>query len=260
MIKAHVESPSLRTAGLTPKDLDYGEADLIPTLNQQGYMLTTLHEYSQAFVDFAPHAPGPLLDVGTAYGFNILSALSKASDVTVIANDLDTRHLEILKQCIPPQLLSRVHLQPGRIPGEVSFAPESLGAVLASGVFQFLPGEELIQAVQDIYRWLKPGGKFFFASSTPYCKAFDAFRPIYRNNKRKGLRWPGYIKDTSVYLPEIHNEIPPLINLIDQEIMEKILLETGFHIEKMDLFNIPSVARGVVSHGDEILGGIVVKK
>ncbi|HXF91050.1 MAG TPA: class I SAM-dependent methyltransferase [Candidatus Nitrosotenuis sp.] len=257
-MKAHIGQTALSVARIRKHHFCQDDNQLIPTLNRQGYMLTTLHEYSQAFIDFAPEAPGPLLDIGTAYGFNALAALNKGS--YIIANDLDPRHLTILKQCIPASLKSRIELRPGRIPGEVTFSSQSLGGVLASGVFQFLSGEELVQAVADIYDWLKPGGKFFFASSTPYCKAFTAFRPIYEENKRLGRSWPGFIEDTSIYLPHICNEIPQLMNLIDEDIMEALLTQTGFYVEKLGLFNIPCVARGVKSDADEILGGIAIKR
>ena len=38
----------------------------VRTLNNMGYMTSGLDPYSQAFVDFAPGAPGPCLDVGAA--------------------------------------------------------------------------------------------------------------------------------------------------------------------------------------------------
>ena len=166
--------------------------DPVPTLNQQGYMLTSLDEYREALIKFAPNAPGPILDVGTAYGFMSLELLKTGA--YVIANDMDVRHLEVLRDCVLQQHASRLEICPGKIPGDVNFIEESLGAVFASGVLHFLPAEELPIAFANIFLWLKPGGKFFFSSPTPYSDTFQHFRPIYERNKLDGVRLKAFSK------------------------------------------------------------------
>ncbi len=73
----------------------------IKTLNNMGYMTSTLDPYSMAFADFAPAAPGPCLDVGAAYGVASLVAL--ANGARMIANDIDGRHLRILLDRAPAE-------------------------------------------------------------------------------------------------------------------------------------------------------------
>lgn len=231
--------------------------DLKVTLNKQGYMLTNLHEYSQAFVDFAPLAPGPVLDIGAAYGVASIPALQAGAHV--IANDIDVRHLKILKQNAPESSLKRLDLRVGRIPGEVSFPENSLGSVLASGVLHFLPGDEMVDAINQIYKWLKPGGKFFFASSTPYANLYHNFMPLYVERKKSGQRWPGAIENTGTYAPNIAHEIPEFVNLIDLDIIESILLNSGFIIEKISFFNISKIANDINSEGNGVLGAIARK-
>ncbi len=231
--------------------------DLTVTLNKQGYMLTSLHEYSEAFVNFSPLAPGPVLDIGAAYGVASIPALKTGA--YVIANDIDMRHLEILKQNTPKSCLKRLELKPGKIPGEVRFPENSLGAVLASGVLHFLQGEELIEAIHQIHSWLKPGGKIFFASSTPYAKLYHNFLPLYLKRKKDGQKWPGLIENTAHYVPEIAHEIPEVINLLDLDILEPILLKAGFVVEKIGFFNISKIANNVNSEGNAVLGAIAHK-
>lgn len=231
--------------------------DLKVTLNKQGYMLTALHEYSQAFVDFAPIAPGPVLDIGAAYGVASIPALQAGAHV--IANDMDIRHLKILEKNAPKDSLKRLQLSVGRIPSEINFAENSLGAVLASGILHFLPGDEMIEAIEQIYKWLKPGGKLFFASSTPYANLYREFRPLYLRQKKAGQRWPGTIENTGIYAPNIAHEIPTFVNLLDVDIIKPILLKTGFIIEKLSFFNLSKIANDVYSEGNDVLGGIARK-
>jgi MHS family proline/betaine transporter-like MFS transporter len=230
--------------------------NLIATLNKQGYMLTSLHEYSKAFVEFSAIAPGPVLDIGAAYGVASILALKKGAHV--IANDIDNRHLEILRKITPKSCLKNLELKIGKIPGEVSFSENSLGAVLASGVLHFLSGEDLVKSIDQIYKWLKPGGKLFFASTTPYAKLYQDFLPLYLERKKAGQKWPGFIENTVQYAPQIAHEIPKAINLLDIDILETCLLEAGFHIEKIGLFNI-SDNDSINIGGNSVLGAIALK-
>ncbi len=68
----------------------------IRTLNNQGFMGAYPSDpYMQAFIKFAPQGPGPALDIGAAYGVASLEALKGGAKV--IANEVDGRHLDILK-------------------------------------------------------------------------------------------------------------------------------------------------------------------
>ncbi|OJX03039.1 MAG: hypothetical protein BGO76_00565 [Caedibacter sp. 38-128] len=238
-------------------DIDIPADGLMVTLNKQGYMLSELHEYSQAFVNFAPHAPGPVLDIGASYGVASIPALKMGAKV--IANDIESRHLEILKKRVPTSCLGRLELKVGKVPGEVNFAENSLGAVLASGVLHFVSGEELIEALNQIYKWLKPGGKFFLATSTPYTKIFQNFLPYYIARKKSGHPWPGFIENTADYIPSIADMIPKSINLLDKDIVETLVTKVGFKIERISSFSISKIANDINCEGNEILGVIAIK-
>ena len=254
--KAKINSQKEHKVLKTAMDISQSR-ELIPTLNKQGYMLRELNEYSRAFVDFAPIAPGPVLDIGAAYGVATLPALEKGAHV--IANDLDIRHLKILEENVSESYRKNLELKLGKIPGEVDFPENSLGAVLASGVLHFLPGDELIIAVKQIHKWLKPGGKFFFVATTPYAKLYQEFLPLYLKRKEAGYRWPGLIKDTSYYVPNIAHQIPKSINLIDIDILDSIIAETQFFVEKKGFFTIDKIANDINSEGNNVLGLIAYK-
>lgn len=204
---------------------------LIVTLNSMGYMLSQPEKYNQAFIDFSPHAPGPVLDIGAAYGLATIPALEKGAHV--IANDLDERHLHILKSKVPPSLLDHLELKPGRMPNEVDFEENSLGAVLASRVLNFSLPEELELSFKKIFTWLKPGGKFFFLAATPYMGNFRKFLPTYKKNKAEGKKWPGFLDDIPFCAPERAPDLPQFINLLDEEVITESLSKLGFIIEEM---------------------------
>jgi SAM-dependent methyltransferase len=170
---------------------------LISTLNKMGYMMVRPEAFNQAFIDFAATAPAPVLDIGSAYGLSTVLALEQGA--TVVANDLDARHLEILLSKVRPQDQGRLQLMPGRMPEDLTFPNNSFSAVLASRVLNFIHPVELPQTFRLIYQWLQKGGKFFFLGGSPYAGTYTSFLLQYQHNKQIGVFWPGYITMKSRY-------------------------------------------------------------
>ena len=129
------------------------EDGLIPTLNSYGYMLEKPDVISQEFIQYVGSIKGLALDIGSAYGVSVISALQNGA--TVIANDLDERHLQILVQNTPCQLKQNLTILQGKFPSEVNIQAGSLDGVLSSGVLHYLTGEELEIAFQKIFNILK---------------------------------------------------------------------------------------------------------
>ena len=206
------------------------------TLNHQGYMINHLHRISKSFVEFAPHASGPVLDIGTTYGFLALEALKTGA--YVIANDMDPRHLDVLHKNIPKEYKSKISFAAGFIPGEVGFKDNSLGAVSASGVLHYLPPSDFNIAIKNISSWLKPRGKFFFSTPSPYTNLYKNFLPTFQERTRLDKNYPGYIKDISKFLPQFLNKIPQSIHLMDKKYISENLQNNGFKIEEIYFFDI----------------------
>ena len=61
--------------------------EMIPTLNQRGFMSATIDEYSKKFVEYAATTSDEVLDIGCAYGVATLAALEKGA--RVLAVDID---------------------------------------------------------------------------------------------------------------------------------------------------------------------------
>ncbi len=208
------------------------EAELngfIKTLNNMGYMTSSLDEFSKLFIEFSPLAPGPVLDIGAAYGIATLPALENGA--TVIANDIEGAHLEILKDRAPEHLKSKLSLKAGEFPEQLEIEPNSLGAVLVCRVMHFFDGDRIEKSAATLFKWLKSGGKAFVVAETPYLRNFQNFIPIYESRKRAGEKWPGYIDDVMAIAPERGAFLPSKMHLLDPDVFTRTFKCAGFIIE-----------------------------
>ena len=239
---------------IMPKEKDA----LVVTLNKMGYMNAEPEFYNEAFIEFSAQCSDPCLEIGTAYGRTTIAALKKGA--TIIANDLSADHLDILFQNTPESLRKNVTLVPGAFPDAISIEDNSLGAVLSSRVLNFLEPEILPAAIDKIFKWLRPGGKFFMLVSSPFMHNFFRFLPEYWENKAKNATWPGHLKDIPEYVPERSEDLPYFINLLDMEQVTLLLNDAGFHIEKIGYSGATSLhPSDMRSDGREHVGVIAVK-
>ncbi len=235
------------------------KGDLIVTLNQMGYMFPRPEKFIQHFIDFSAKQPDPVLDIGAAYGVATIPALEKGAHV--VATDMDERHLAILKSKVPPPLLSHLELKIGKMPSDLDFPENHFGAILASRILHFVDPNLIKECLFLIHKWLKPAGKFFYIGGTPYLGTYRNFLPQYEKNKQQGREWPGWIENMKDYVaPEQTAYLPPFINLIDEEILKKIMKEAGFKIEEMDYIPFGEAhSKDMRLDGREHLGAIAVK-
>lgn len=232
--------------------------NFIATLNQMGYMFIKPDSYMQAFIDLAAESGGPVLDIGAAYGITTIPALEKGA--FVVANDLDERHLNILKSKVSPSLLGNLELKQGKMPSDLDFSENYFSAILASRILNFIEPELLRYSFSLIYKWLKPGGKFFYLGATPYMGTFKMFLPQYKQNKLNKKEWPGLIENIPTYAPHRTKHLPLFINLIDEEMLIKLMDETGFKVEKMGFIPAEEAhPEDMKLDGREHLGAIAVK-
>jgi hypothetical protein len=90
---------------------------------------------------FCSQYSSPVIDIGCAYGVAVIPALKR--NATVIANDIDERHLNILHQRVPNELLKRLICLTNRFPNELNFLGGSLSCAHLSLVLSFLNGAEV---------------------------------------------------------------------------------------------------------------------
>lgn len=198
---------------------------LYKTFNKMGFMTSEIDPY---IADFITQAASPFLDIGCAFGQTILFALLEEKEV--IANDSLLEHLEVLKTRIDPSKKKNIQFIEGNFPNKLEFSPNSLGSILACRVLHFLKGEEIIEGCHKAYHWLRKDGLFCIASETPYRKNLSEFLPIFEERKKKTDRFPGLIEDVKKYWPNDYQNLPPWLNLLDEDIINSVLEEAGFRV------------------------------
>ncbi len=240
-----------------PEDtMPLAEGCFVKTLNNMGYMTTCLDEFSREFVQFAAIAPGPVLDVGAAYGVATLSALNAGA--TVIANDIDERHLNMLMGRVDPELWDRVELLSGDFP-ELPINSSSLGAALVCRVLHFFEGERVERSAEALFGWLKPGGKVFIVTETPFVGTLRKFADEYARRKQHGDPWPGLITNMSFYSGKRAGTIPEFANWLDPDVLNRVFKQAGFEIERCHTFARPEFPEDLQWDGRESVGLVGVK-
>jgi hypothetical protein len=227
---------------------------LIKTLNKMGFMTEWIDPYTADFIDFSIKAPGPCLEIGAAYGIATLKVLDKGA--FIVANDLSADHLKILSE--KASCNKNLVLIPGKFPKNLNFCEQSLGAVLSSRVFHFFPGKLIDSGLKLIFKWLRPNGKLFFISETPYLNDYKNFIPVFEKRKSRKVRWPGVIKDVSVYSSRAA-QIPSFLNLLDPDILNAALQRAGFSVEKIGTIARPDYPADLTLDGRESVGAIAIK-
>jgi SAM-dependent methyltransferase len=232
---------------------------MVPTLNGTGFMFENRDAYAEEFIRVAGSIADTVLDLGCAYGVATIPALEAGGKV--MASDMEQQHLDILLDKVPEALRPNLVCKAGQLP-DIDFEPEQFGAVLCSRVIHFLTGEQIDASIAKIYRWLKPGGKFFLVADTPYGIWRKAI-PSFEDGKRNGVRWPGYIVGLHNFLatPEVQKPIekPPFMNLMDVDLLTRICTEAGFRIERatfIDRVDFKGLGR---MDGRENVGALAIK-
>ncbi len=214
----------------------------VPTLNGMGAMTPELDAYARAFVDRASGLVAPVLDVGAAYGIATLAALSAGA--SVIANDIEPRHLEILGRRVPQAQRTRLRLLPGAFPEALDLEPESVGAALLGRMLHFLPGPSIERGIGALRRWLVPGGKAFAVALTPFIGTRRDSIPVYEARRAAGSPWPGEAEG---------------MNYLEPEILAAAFRRGGFVVEAAETFSRPEFLGRMSLDGREAMG-LVARK
>lgn len=210
---------------------DYQANDFVQTKNKRGFE-HPINEIGQAFIDYAATVSGPVIDMGAAYGRATFAALEAGA--TVIACDIEPQHIAALKQNVPAQCASRLTTKQGQFPQDFDFEEGTIDAIYTSHLLNFLSPDDLDMAVDKVTKWLKPGGKWFICSYTPFLKLLTRFAPVFEQRKLDGVRWPGYMEKVRNYTDDpvfLENLIESLY-MVDTDSLQKVLTQNGYQIER----------------------------
>lgn len=225
----------------------------VKTLNNMGYMTSTLDPVSCEFTDFSARQRKPALDLGAAYGIATRSALEKGA--RVIANDIDSRHLELMWEHLEPELRERLNLLPGDCMN-LAIPDQSVSSILICRVLHFFKGEQIEAAASIFHRWLTPGGRVHVVCETPYLRNFSSFIPTYEARKVEGARWPGFIEDVAAIAPERAAFLPKQMHLLDPAVLTRVFEKAGFKTLFSNTLARPDFPQDIQLDGRESVGYI----
>ena len=203
----------------------------VRTLNGLGFMSMRVDACMEAFIAFAKTSAAPVADIGAAYGVATIPALKAGA--SVIAVDVDERHLEILKQRVPRACRERLQTIPASFPDGLRLRKDSIGAFLLSNVLNFLSPDRLPVAASRLFEWLAAEGKVFIAAGTPYFGGARSFVPVYEARKRAGEPWPGHMTNVPKYVAIWENKFSSML-LLDPDTLSRVFGQAGFIVEKAE--------------------------
>jgi ubiquinone/menaquinone biosynthesis C-methylase UbiE len=225
----------------------------VKTLNNMGYMTSTLDPVSSEFVEFSAVQRLPALELGAAYGVATRSALEKGA--RVIANDIDARHLELMWEHLDAGLRGRLNLLPGDCM-RLAIPDQSVSSILICRVLHFFRGERIEGAAALFHRWLARGGRVHVVCETPYLRNFSSFLPLYEARKAAGELWPGFIEDVAAVAPDRAAFLPKEMHLLDPAVLKRVFEKAGFQTVFCDTLARPDFPEDIRLDGRESVGYI----
>jgi SAM-dependent methyltransferase len=208
---------------------------LVRTLNHMGVVSTYVDQYAEQFICYASQQQGPVLDIGAAYGTVSIAALKAGA--TVIANDIELQHLQILYNRTPEECRSRLTLLHGKFPNVLTTPHLNLSGCFISRTLGHLKRSELQDGFKLIFSSLKENAKFFIITGTPYTNTFKNIIPVYEQRILANEQWPGYFTSLKQFVEVQHAAyVPDTINFLDETVLRRELGQIGFIVEECHLF------------------------
>ncbi|MGB0893810.1 MAG: class I SAM-dependent methyltransferase [Parashewanella sp.] len=204
----------------------------VPTLNKQGYAAPYLDPFSLKFTEYAE---GQFLEIGAAFGYATIQALSNGAKV--IANDMDERHLQHIEEAADKYGYTEVETIAAEFAKNLSFPEKSFRKILISRVLHFFSGEKIKQSLKQVYDWLEPNGELYVVCETTFLTNWKTFIPEYQKRKEEGRPFPGEIDDPRNWEQNWSDNLPDFVHWLDIDPLVALLEEAGFEVVEVDYIN-----------------------
>jgi|GEM_PF-6197820 len=198
----------------------------ISTLNRNGAAMCYTTELTDAFLEHCRDC-FYVLEVGCAYGIKASQIVQ--TGVFLTANDLDPRHLDVMKKAFMQlaenyPCFNNVRYVSGNFANmnEEQIGSQKYDAILCESVMHFMTPSEFRNTLKNFYSFLNNKGKVYITVFTPY---HPEYYEVFQINKANGIEWPGIFTDPAGISPIIYN-------IVDEEILTRELLNAGFNVLK----------------------------
>src|SRR3990167_2943376 len=263
-----------KSAGNVLMPVEYEQSgQFLKTCNPLGGFTTTPCDlYSQKFIAYASIVAennGRLLEIGAAFGAATLQAISKGA--AVFCNDIDPNNLAVIRNRFKQSNNyqdsvtgddSQLILVPGSFPDELIKLPENFfDAILICRVLHFFTGDQIEKSLNQLFLYLKPGGKLFVICETPFLKNWQSFIPEYEKRVMQGMKWPGEISNPIEYENSGRiTSLPKFVHWITKEVIERSLRQSSFNVEYLSYINRNGqFPQDLLLDGRESVGAIAAK-
>ena len=203
----------------------------VPALNGMGAMAPDLDDpITQDFIKFAKglSSRDNILEVGSAYG-NLVLELLKTTKTAITANDLDERHLDILRnralECCKKDI-DRLALSPNNFSNEKALKENSYSGIMFHSVLLFMTPEEVEKSLTRAHELLNKNGRLYIFARSPY--GYESFIPEYERRLKNKAKWPGFVQDMYPYYKTRGHEA---LYLLDESALKQLLKAKGFKVQ-----------------------------
>jgi SAM-dependent methyltransferase len=201
--------------------------------------------------------PTYTIDIGAGFGVATIPALQIGG--RVIANDISQEQLKHIAQLAQEKgLRNKLELLCAALPRLPGL--RDLDAIHASNVLHFLTGDEMIEAANWMAAALKPKGKVFIQTISPYAGHFQRFVPQYEQKKRERFKWPGEMHAARDFVDvSVRDMTPSFMHVLEIDSARRLFQDAGFQIEYCDYYSRPGLPLVCRLDGRENLGLVAVK-
>lgn len=238
----------------------------IPTLNNMGSQNPVVDKITGAFINFSVSS-SHVLEIGPCYGFAFCKTMTQSSMLKEYAAiDCDENHLSILAhnaQQVCPDRMDALRLFVCRFPN-ISLPKNYYDAILMARVLHFMRPEELDITIASLYSALKPEGRIFISTISPYSKGYAPFASEYEKRKNYGHSCPGFVEQKKEWAspnlpPAVVNNMSGSLLFFDTEFMQSLFEKHGFLIELCDYIPFEMESEAWKLDGREYVG-LIAKK
>ncbi len=259
---ADTPDKGVRRVSTHPQGIKFSDK-LRVTTNRMGFEDIAINDLLKKFLDFAPLAPGNLMDLGCAQGFAIKQVLSleakapflRPNKRKILAIDMGKEHIEYVAKNTPSDLVLPIQMRfPATKESDVKryFAPGTVGAVYAGLMVHYLSGPDLRQGLELLFKSVALGGRIYLSANSPFESQNMEKDFMHRKNVLKE-EYPGWYENRM--LPErIRDKIPNFIHVFDEETLSRYVTDAGFKLIDSYYF-----ARGAGMITKKLLGVIAEK-
>jgi SAM-dependent methyltransferase len=204
----------------------------IKTLNNCGSTYFYQTELTHLFLEKCRSSPDQnVLEIGCAYG--VKSAQIVQTGVSLVVNDIDERHIQIMKEAFAKCALHNSYfVEPTFIVGDIvnlkkeDFGEKKFDAILIESVLHFFTPDQIYPVLSTCYELLTQNGEIYITVCAPFVQHIV---DVYEENKKNGNPWPGFILDPEKIHPNEARLHKPYL-FFDSEVLTRELTKAGFEI------------------------------